>query len=303
MKAEFAIAASEKAAKMPADPVAPFVSPLWELSSPLNRTFSCWPTLLTEICPLRLSGRRVKVMKTQAWGWLGAAVLAAGLNASYHDGGLEWAHNAVDQIQHRSAAVLALASGRADQFLAEAKWVTSGFTSSERASAERTSAEHVSADHFLSDHFSSARSSSDLKAASCPWATAVARVEGGVARAQSEFARVNAMSDRMSARAEAVAAREEAKEEAQAVRVEANRERIEAHVEARMAQVHVPAVAFSPVAMKEIEVSACPRVRVRVPQMTRIEVPELPQMPKMPKIEMPAVPMMNMETPDDGSPI
>ena len=58
-------------------------------------------------------------MKTQAWGWLAIAVLAAGLNSSYHNGGLQWAHEVADRVQHNSGAVLALATGRADQFLAE----------------------------------------------------------------------------------------------------------------------------------------------------------------------------------------
>jgi hypothetical protein len=61
---------------------------------------------------------------TQAWGWLTAGVLAAGLNASYHDGGLQWAHQVADRIEHGSAAALALASGRADQFLTEARLLT-----------------------------------------------------------------------------------------------------------------------------------------------------------------------------------
>lgn len=60
-------------------------------------------------------------MKTQAWGWLVAAVLAAGLNASYHDGGLEWAHRIAEGVEHSSNAVLALATGHADRFLAEAQ--------------------------------------------------------------------------------------------------------------------------------------------------------------------------------------
>ncbi len=60
-------------------------------------------------------------MKTQAWGWLAAAALAAGLNSSYHDGGLQWAHQIANQVGHSSSAVLALATGRADQFLAEAQ--------------------------------------------------------------------------------------------------------------------------------------------------------------------------------------
>lgn len=61
---------------------------------------------------------------TQAWGWLAAGMLAAGLNAAYHDGGLAWAHRIADQAQHVSGAVVALASGRADQFLAEAQMLT-----------------------------------------------------------------------------------------------------------------------------------------------------------------------------------
>ena len=60
-------------------------------------------------------------MKTQAWGWLTAAVVAAALNASYHDGGLGWAHEIVNQVKHNSQAVLALATGQADQFMAEAQ--------------------------------------------------------------------------------------------------------------------------------------------------------------------------------------
>ena len=61
---------------------------------------------------------------TQAWGWLAAGVLAAGLNASYHQGGLQWAHLIADRAEHNTAAVLALASGRANQFLAEARLLT-----------------------------------------------------------------------------------------------------------------------------------------------------------------------------------
>lgn len=60
-------------------------------------------------------------MKTQAWGWLAIAVLAAGLNSSYHNGGLPWVHEVANRVQHNSSAVLALATGRADQFLAEAQ--------------------------------------------------------------------------------------------------------------------------------------------------------------------------------------
>jgi hypothetical protein len=60
-------------------------------------------------------------MKTQAWGWLTAAVLAAGLNASYHDGGQQWAHRIANRVEHNTNAVMALATGRADEFLTEAR--------------------------------------------------------------------------------------------------------------------------------------------------------------------------------------
>lgn len=169
---------------------------------------------------------------TQAWGWLVAAVLAAGLNASYHNGGLQWAHQAVDQIadqvEYRSQTVLALASGNADRFLAEARLLT-------------------------------ARN----ETASCWLATSMARVQSRVAVSQAGLnqARLNLM-----------LAREEAhlgKREANRARLEA---RVEAQVEAQVARIRIPAVAFSPVAVR---MPACPRIRVEVPQapMVRIEAP------------------------------
>ncbi len=63
-------------------------------------------------------------MKRQAWGWLAAGVLALGLNGIYQDGGAAWVYRNVDgviaRIADRSEGVLALASGRADWFLAKA---------------------------------------------------------------------------------------------------------------------------------------------------------------------------------------
>ncbi len=70
-------------------------------------------------------------MKTQAWGWLVAGVLAAGLNASYHDGGLQWAHRIAGQIENRANVVLALAHGRTDEAIAEASWMTAADENSE----------------------------------------------------------------------------------------------------------------------------------------------------------------------------
>lgn len=49
-----------------------------------------------------------------------AGVVAAGLNAGFHQGGLRWAHQIAQDVEHNSAAVIALASGRADEFLAQA---------------------------------------------------------------------------------------------------------------------------------------------------------------------------------------
>jgi hypothetical protein len=104
-------------------------------------------------------------MKTQAWGWLMAAVLAAGLNAHYHDGGLEWAHQIIGEVDHNAAAVLALASGNADQFLIQAR--------------------HVVAHN---------------ETPSCPFEAALAQVESRMAESQAEFDSYDAMSARQQAR-------------------------------------------------------------------------------------------------------
>ena len=98
---------------------------------------------------------------TQAWGWLTAGVLALGLNGIYHDGGAEWAHRIVNHVEYSSAAVVALASGRADQFLEQARVV---------AARDNTQA--------------------------CPLGTAMARIQTRVARANTEWARFESMSAR-----------------------------------------------------------------------------------------------------------
>jgi hypothetical protein len=54
----------------------------------------------------------------QGWYWLASGVMALGLNGVYHDGGAEWAHRLVN----RSAAVVALASGHSERFLASAQF-------------------------------------------------------------------------------------------------------------------------------------------------------------------------------------
>jgi hypothetical protein len=113
----------------------------------------------------------MKTKMTGAWGWLAIGVLAAGLNASYHSGGLQWAHQIADRTEHNSAAVLALASENADHFLAEARTLT---TRSE--------------------------------AASCPFSNRVSRVQSGIAYSAAGFDRFEAMSARQQAQLERVEA-------------------------------------------------------------------------------------------------
>jgi hypothetical protein len=124
---------------------------------------------------------------TQAWGWLVAAVLAAGLNASYHSGGLQWAHQIADRVEQRSTAVLAQVSGHANQFLAEARLLTA-----------------------------------QPETASCPFTTTLARVETKIAGSETAVERFDVMSareQRQLARLEANRARIEAQVARQAAHI------------------------------------------------------------------------------------
>jgi len=47
--------------------------------------------------------------------------MAAGLNASYHNGDLQCVHRVAEKAKHTTLGVLALATGRADQFLMQAE--------------------------------------------------------------------------------------------------------------------------------------------------------------------------------------
>jgi len=182
-------------------------------------------------------------MKTQAWGWLTAGVLAAGLNAGYHDGGLRWAHEAVNRLQHGSAAVVALATGRTDQFLTEARLV-------------------------------SARS----ETAGCRLSTAIARVQTRIAHAETRIARSEARVDRF----ETMADMDLDMDMAQLDQLDANRERIQALVNAReqrqLAHARIPGAAFNPVVFKSVHVSSdCPRVRVNIPRIPMMKMPAVPE--------------------------
>ena len=199
-------------------------------------------------------------MKTQAWAWLTAGVVALGLNGFYLDGGVAWAHRIADRISNRSDFVVQRVSDRADQFLAEV-----------RMSAGRN------------------------ETASCPLSTALAGFQSRMARSrfaqnQTRFAQTKiAGFDRMTAR-----------EEAQVARLEASRERAEAQVEARVdAQVarmsFAPAV-FERVVMDPVKIRVvCPRVRVNVPA---VRVPVV-NIPRIPMIRIPA-PVISGSASDTG---
>jgi hypothetical protein len=174
-------------------------------------------------------------MKTQAWGWLAAAVVAAALNASYHDGGLRWAHEIVDQVKHNSQAVMALATGQADQFLAE---------------AQLASVRH--------------------EAAPCPFAAAVAEARSMVMDRDPEVVVRDSDTDNadfavMTARQQAALARLEA----QRARIEARVARIRIpEVAMRPVVVRVPEVSVCPRVRVHL-----PRIpAIRIPPMPQVHV-------------------------------
>jgi hypothetical protein len=184
---------------------------------------------------------------TQAWGWLAAAALAAALNAAYHDGGLEWAHRAVEQLTCRTLAVVALAGGQADQFLAKAQLL---------AARNET--------------------------ASCRLASALARLQTGVAqsaaKSEAEHGRIEA---RIEARVEAMSAREEA----QLARLEANRARMEARIAARAAHLStVAAVSPVPPVCPRVRVNIPRMPTIRIPAPSFPSIPSVPSVPAMPSI-------------------
>ena len=100
-------------------------------------------------------------MKAQAFGWLAAGVLAAGLNASYHNGGLEWAHRIADKVSYDTNAVLALATGNADRLYSQARMARVGEESSP-----------------------------------CRLSLAMARVQNAIPRSSAAFAQFDRFSDR-----------------------------------------------------------------------------------------------------------
>jgi hypothetical protein len=168
-------------------------------------------------------------MKTQAWAWLTAGVVALGLNGIYHDGGAAWAHQIAGRISDRSDFVVQRVSERADQLVAEV-----------RMAVVRN------------------------ETASCPLSTALAdfqtRIAQTKAQNQSRFAQIKiARFDQMTAREEAQAARLEASQ----ARAEA---RVQARVDMQAARMSFAPAAFERVVIDPVKIRvACPRVRVNVP--------------------------------------
>ena len=173
-------------------------------------------------------------MKTnQAWGWLAAGVLAAGLNANYYDGGLQWAHRIADRVSYQSETALAMASGRASLFLAEARVI---------AARDRS--------------------------ASCPWSAAAARVQSRIARSQSQFDQFEAMS----AREQAQLARLEANRERMQAQITARTARVRvataafspATSRAMVLPVVCPRVRVNIPELPMVEMPAIPEVHVEL---------------------------------------
>jgi len=183
-------------------------------------------------------------MKTQAWGWLAAAVLAAGLNSSYHEGGMQWAHEIADRVEHNTGAVLALATGRADQFLAEA-----GMVKVDSAADTASGVEH----------------------SQCPFSAAMERAQSAFDQSQVDFDRFQALSQRQQAklaRMEANRARIEAQLQAKLARIR--------FADNNFNYSFADDTDFTPVLVRVPQIR-CQRVRIATPRVhvnvPRIQVP------------------------------
>jgi len=176
-------------------------------------------------------------MKRQAWGWLVAAVVAAGLNASYYDGAFRWAHKIADRVEHSSNAVIGLATGRVDEFVSEARILAAG------------------------EPFST-----------CPLTDALAqvqnriagRVQARIAKSDAEFARVEVMSNREQAQLVRL--------EANRARIEAQVARIRIPAVA-FNSVVVPSSRISVCPRVRVNVPRLPVVKVPAVPMVHVEIP------------------------------
>jgi len=162
----------------------------------------------------------------QGWYWLAAGVMALGLNGAYHDAGAEWVQRIGDRVVSRSAAVIALASGRAERFLTLAQLSTA---------REQTT--------------------------SCRFATAIARLQTKIAHTQTGYAQTGRDFEAMKARQESALARLEAKRaqiEAQVARLPIETASFEPMLRDSFG------MSFAPRQIKVPMV--CPRVRVNNPR-------------------------------------
>lgn len=175
-------------------------------------------------------------MKTQAWGWLALAVLAAGLNSSYHEGGMLWAHEIAERVEHNTSAVLALATGRADQFLAEVRMLK----------LDRPSDGAVEVGH-----------------SQCPFTAAVEQAENSFDQSQVEFDRFQALSDREQAKL--------ARLEANRARIQAHLQAKLARIQFANNNFNFEDTDFSPVVVQVPRIH-CPRVHVVTPRIPRVRV-------------------------------
>jgi hypothetical protein len=177
-------------------------------------------------------------MKTQAWGWLAAGVVALGVNGFYQDGGFTWAHRVADRIESRSAAVLALASGQAERFLAEARIVNA----QDNAEVDR-------------------------------WEAMSVRQEAQAARAAAAQVRVQVAEARVACRR--VPAVQIDPAVFRQIRIQAC-PRIHVNIP-RMARMEVPAVRIPAISIPRIEVPRGNIPRVEIPRISipRVEIPSI----------------------------
>jgi len=208
---------------------------------------------------------------TQAWVWLTVAVTAAGLNASYHDGGLQWAHRIAEQVGHGSRAVVALATGRADQFLEEARLAT------------RDSGAPRSARVVLT------RVQEQVQEKMAGGQQQVAWVQEQVADGEQGIAQIEEMS---------------ARQQERLARLEEMRARVQERLAERTARCRVASAMHN---AAFVVTPACTRVRVHVPavQIPEIRIPEIrvPEV-RVPEVRFPAIhvgaPTVQVEMADAG---
>lgn len=188
-------------------------------------------------------------MKT-AWAWLAAGVVALGLNGFYQDGGAQWLHQRVGLAGHRTEAVLALATGHVDRFLAEARLVA----------AQQSSVR-------------------------CPFAamTAVAEpVHVYIRRIMSDSARADfdAGCDRGLARVERARALDRARLDLQLARMDAASARLQAQwgrSSASAMVLHPMVVRVPAVRLQDLPQTAyCSRLNTKIPQVPALKIPAVP---------------------------